>query len=169
MIPGITRLDDATAREAYVVRSSDIGAQFYQLSDGSFWRAITEGAGAACWERLSGNNKIVVQIAAAAALDGTATFVAPAPVAGRIVLLQSILDGGALTVGNATLTGKIGATAITGGVVTITQAGSAANDVDTAAPSALNIVAVGNLIGVTVGGTNTAARTARVWAVIEAY
>lgn len=169
MIPGMTRFADLTEREAYSVPSGEVGKTFYQLSDGSFWRAKTEGAGAASWARLTGNNKVVAQVSDVVALNGTATFVCPSPVAGKIVLLQSVLDGGALATGDATLTGKIAGVAITGGVITITQSGSATNDVDSAAPSAANTVAVGDLIGVTVGGSNSAARTARVWAVIEEY
>lgn len=83
------------------------------------------------------------------------------PVAGTIEKIYSTING-ALTVGDATLTGKIGATAITNGVVTITQAGSAAGDVDVATPTAARTVAVGDVISVTVGGTQTAAKLADV-------
>jgi len=76
------------------------------------------------------------------------------PVAGTIKKIYSVIDA-ALAGGDATLTGKIGAVAITGGVVTITQAGSAAGDVDVATPSALNVVAIGDVISLTVGGANT--------------
>lgn len=87
------------------------------------------------------------------------------PVAGDIAAIRTVLNG-ALTTGDATLTGKIGAVAITTGVVTITQAGSAAADVDSAAPSAAKTVAVGDVISLTVGGTNDAAVTADVMVVI---
>lgn len=87
------------------------------------------------------------------------------PVAGDIAAIRTVLNG-ALTTGDATLTGKIGAAAITTGVVTITQAGSAAGDVDSAAPTAAKTVAVGEVISVTVGGTNDAAVTADVVVVI---
>lgn len=79
------------------------------------------------------------------------------PVAGTIDKIYSVING-ALTTGDATLTGKIGATAITNGAITVTQAGSAAGDVDSATPTALNTVAVGDVISVTVGGTNDAAK-----------
>lgn len=83
------------------------------------------------------------------------------PVAGDIKAIRTVTNG-ALTTGDATLTGKIGAAAITTGVVTVTQAGSAAGDVDSCAPTAAKTVAVGNVISVTVGGTNDAAVTAEV-------
>ena len=83
------------------------------------------------------------------------------PVAGTIDQIYSVING-ALTVGDATLTGKIGAVAITTGVLTITQAGSAAGDVDSAAPTAAKTVAAGDVISFTVGGTQTAAKLADV-------
>lgn len=83
------------------------------------------------------------------------------PVAGTISKIYSVING-ALTTGDATLTGKIGAVAITTGAITITQAGSAAGDVDVVSPSAAKTVAVGDVISVTVGGTNDAAKFADV-------
>lgn len=94
-------------------------------------------------------------------LVGTNVYYAVAPVAGRVTKIWSVIEG-ALTTGNATLTGKIGATAITDGVITIAQSGSAAGDVDSATPSAANVVAVGDTLSVTVGGTNQTASKARV-------
>lgn len=93
--------------------------------------------------------------------SGAAVLRIVSPVAGDIKAIRSVTNG-ALTTGDATLTGKIGATGITTGVITVTQAGSAAGDVDSCAPSAAKTVAVGNVISVTVGGTNDAAVTAEV-------
>lgn len=78
-----------------------------------------------------------------------------APVAGDIEDLQSVLEEAALAGGDATLTFSINGTPITTGVVTITQSGSAAGDVDSASPSAANTVAVDDVIECTVGGANT--------------
>jgi hypothetical protein len=91
---------------------------------------------------------------------------AVSPVSGVITKIRSVLDLGALATGDATLTGKIGATAITNGVITITQAGSAAGDVDVATPTAANLVAAGDVISFTVGGTNTG-NTAQAHIVVE--
>lgn len=77
------------------------------------------------------------------------------PVDGDIEAIYSVLEGAALATGNATLTAKIGAAAVTNGVVTITQAGSAVGDVDSATPTAAKTVQVGDVISITVGGTNT--------------
>lgn len=84
-----------------------------------------------------------------------------APKAGAITKIISTLDA-ALTTGDATLTGKIGATAITTGVVTITQASAVAGTVNSAEPTALNTVAEGDVISVTVGGANTGQVATRV-------
>lgn len=90
-----------------------------------------------------------------AALDGTAVYHMVAPVAGTITNIYTALGGAALVTGDATITGSIGGVAITGGVITITQAASAIGDIDTTAPSAANVVAAGDLIEFTVGGTNS--------------
>lgn len=63
-----------------------------------------------------------------------------APFAGLITRVFSVLQGGAID-GNAVLTGKIGAAAITGGALSLTASGSAAGDLDEAYPTALNVVA----------------------------
>jgi hypothetical protein len=73
-----------------------------------------------------------------------------------IVKIGSAING-ALTTGNATLTASIGGVPVTSGVVTITQAGSAAGDKDSATPSAANVIADGASLEITVGGTNDAA------------
>jgi len=90
-----------------------------------------------------------------AALDGTDVYRFVSQMAGTITSISSILQGAALATGDATLTCAIGAVAITDGVITITQAASAEGDIDTATPSAANVVAVGDDVNVTVGGANT--------------
>jgi len=91
----------------------------------------------------------------AEALDGSAVYYVVSPVAGDITKIYSVLEQAALATGDATLTFSIGAAAVTGGVITITQAGSAVGDVDSATPTAANTVAVGDVIKAVVGGTNT--------------
>lgn len=80
-----------------------------------------------------------------------------APDDGYIVEAYSALNG-AITIGNATLTLKIGGTAVTGGTITIATAGSAAGDVDSCTPTAANYVTKGSTIEIeTDGGSDTAA------------
>jgi hypothetical protein len=86
--------------------------------------------------------------------------------AGRVVKVWSVIEG-VLTTGDATLTPKINGVAITNGGLTITQSGSAAGDIDTAVPTAANIVAVGGELSLTVGGSNATATVANVVFEIE--
>lgn len=74
---------------------------------------------------------------------------------GTITSINTVLEGAALAGGDATLTAKIGATPVTNGVVTITAAGSAPGDKDSATPTAANAVTSGDYVSVTVGGANT--------------
>ena len=86
--------------------------------------------------------------------------------AGRVVKIWSVIEG-VLTTGDATLTAKINGAAITTGVITITQAGSAAGDKDSCVPTAANVVAVGDELSLTVGGTNATATVANALFEIE--
>lgn len=73
---------------------------------------------------------------------------------GEIVEIRTVLNG-AIATANAVLTAKIGGTAVTGGVVTIATASSAAGDVDTASPTALNKVVEGDAIEIETNGGST--------------
>lgn len=77
------------------------------------------------------------------------------PVAGTIKKVWSALAA-ALATGDATITLSINGTPVTGGVITIAESGSAAGDVDSAAPTAANVVAAGDVIEATIAGANTA-------------
>jgi hypothetical protein len=79
----------------------------------------------------------------------------PVNVAGTITKIRTVLSEHALAVGDATITASIGGVPVTNGVVTITQAGSAPGDKDTATPTAARTVVVGDTIELTVGGANT--------------
>lgn len=99
-----------------------------------------------------GANKGALRIGVGS-LVGTGVFRTVAPRAGTITKIYSVIDH-ALATGNATLTAKIGATAVTNGVVTVVQSGSAAGQVNSATPTANNTFVAGDVLSVTVGGTN---------------
>jgi hypothetical protein len=83
------------------------------------------------------------------------TFV-PVPDGGRIIKIFTSIKN-AITTANAALSFEIGGTAVTGGGITVTQASSAAGDVDTAEPTAENSVNEGQAIEmITDGGSSTA-------------
>lgn len=85
--------------------------------------------------------------------DGSAdaTYYLVSPFAGEITKIQTVIDG-VVSTADITITGKIGASAITNGVVTIATSASAAGDVDTATPTAANVVTAGQAMNFVVAG-----------------
>jgi len=74
---------------------------------------------------------------------------------GKIVKIISVL-GGAITTANAAVTTSINGTTVTGGGFTVAFTSSAAGDIDTAEPTALNSVSEGDFITITSdGGSST--------------
>lgn len=92
----------------------------------------------------------------------------PIPVGfdGDIIEITSAL-GGAITGADATLTAKIGGTAVTGGAITVTQSGSAAGDVDVVNPTAARTVRPGQAIEIETDGGSTGAVDAGISVVIS--
>lgn len=78
-----------------------------------------------------------------------------APFAMTITKIRTVLLGDALAAGDATITAKIDGTPVTNGVVTISESGSSAGDLDEATPSAANVAAAGEFVELAVGGANT--------------
>ena len=80
-----------------------------------------------------------------------------APFAGVIESIYSVIDG-AITTTNCGLTAEIGGVLVTSSGITIAFSGSAAGDVDSSTPSALNVVTAGQAIEIISDGlsdTNT--------------
>lgn len=73
---------------------------------------------------------------------------------GKIKKVHTAL-GGAIGTADADITVKIDGTAVTGGVVTIATAGSAAGDYDSAVPTALNTFTATSVIEVETDGAST--------------
>ncbi len=73
-----------------------------------------------------------------------------------ILSIASVLAA-ALATGDATITASINGTPVTTGVVTIAESGSAAGTIDSCTPSAENVIGLGQVLELTVGGTNDAA------------
>ena len=94
-----------------------------------------------------------------------------APFACQLLNFQTVLNG-ALATGNATVQAKINGTncgSTTTGLATITQAASAAGDVDSANPLLTNLVlAKGDVLSFTVGGTSDATGTLNISAGLKA-
>lgn len=158
---------DTTARNLIQVGHAEVGLFCRVLTGGYLFQAVAGGTGASCWsgwsDKLTITSFPAVPVTIAEAVDlvgGNGAVVRWAsPIAGTISKIEAVING-ALTTGNAVLTGKIGSTAITGGVVTCTQSGSAAGSVFSATPSAANVLAVGDVLSFTVSGTQDATKTA---------
>ena len=101
-----------------------------------------------------------------ASVSSTSVLSMHAPFQGRVIKVGAVL-GAAASTADATLTTNIAGTAITGGVVTVTQAASAAGSTFTATPTGANTCNEDDPIGVVVTGTGTAGGPVTVFAKIR--
>ena len=85
---------------------------------------------------------------------------------GRIIKVISVL-GGAITVADSAVVTKINGTTVTGGGFTVAYTSSAAGDIDTAEPTALNSVKEGDYITITSDGGATTTQPITVTLVIR--
>lgn len=77
-------------------------------------------------------------------------------IAGTIVKISNVIDT-TITTANAGLTFEIGGTAVTGAAITIAFSGSLPGDVDSSAPSALNVITASEAIEIVKDGASTVA------------
>jgi len=128
---------------------------------------IEDSSGAVTTRRVSATSATTVTVAAMddqkIYLTGRIADISTAgqvylvsPVAGKVTGIRSVISA-AITVADATLTGKINGAAITGGAVTVAFTGSAPGDTDTATPTAANSVAAGGNIEIETNGGSTTA------------
>ena len=75
---------------------------------------------------------------------------------GDVVEIRTVL-GGAISGADATITPKVIGTAMTNGVITVAQSGSAAGDVDTSRPTGANTVRAGEAVEIETDGASTGA------------
>ena len=83
------------------------------------------------------------------------TFV-PIPDGGRVIKIITSIKN-AITSADAALTWEIGGVAMTDSAITVTQSGSAAGDVDTSEPTALNTVSEDGTIEMITDGASATA------------
>ena len=175
--PGTYRWDNSAADDE--ITGADLGEPCYAVDDHTVAKTAGDATrplagvvvgvdgqgvhvemGEAVLAAARARGKVYVPVRVAT-LVGANSYYVVAPVAGRVTKIRSITEG-VLTTGDATLTAKINGAAITNGAITIAQAGSAAGDVDEATPTAANVVAAGDKLAVTVGGSNATASVANV-------
>ncbi|MBL9102157.1 MAG: hypothetical protein JNL82_14430 [Myxococcales bacterium] len=117
---------------------------------------LSDVANAATARANIGANKVVIgplHLDNLVSADGTVYRIV-SPVAGTLKTIRTVIDD-ALAGGDCTLLTKINAGTVTDGTVTIANVGSAAGVTDVATATAANTVAVGDVISLTVGGTQT--------------
>lgn len=73
---------------------------------------------------------------------------------GKVISIHSVING-AIGTANATLTPKIGGTAITGGAITVAYSGSAAGDVDSSTPTGANTFTSTDALEIETSGAST--------------
>lgn len=84
---------------------------------------------------------------------------AAAPVSGRIVAIQTVIDA-VITTGDAVVSFEIDTVAILGADITVLEAGAAVGDVDESAPTGLNVVTKGQTLhAITDGGSTVTCLT----------
>jgi hypothetical protein len=89
------------------------------------------------------------------------------PIRGKIVKMGSVRYA-AITTADAAVTTEINGTAVTGGAWTLAFTSAAAGDVDTAEPTAANLVNEDDVIEFISDGASSTACPAMFWAVIQA-
>lgn len=146
-------VDDQTVAKTSAAGTRSVAGKIFDIDAQGVWVDT----------RVPGEQRkvyLTLNLADLVSADATVYHIA-SPVSGRITKYQSSLSG-ALATGNATATGKIGGVAITNGVLTMVQAGSAAGQVNSQVPTSdgTNDVDVGSDISFTIGGTNTANKSA---------
>lgn len=123
---------------------------------------VSDGVGSGSWQQISvssisdlNNANKMVLVLDLHDLSVAQSHYMVMPLAGSITNVWSVIDQ-AIASADTVLTINIGGVAVTGGVITITQSGSAEGDVDSCTPSALNTFTAGQAVEVACdGGTTT--------------
>lgn len=117
---------------------------------------VANGAGGGVWTNIKNLNTVEVHYKMEGINTMASHWIVPG-VAGNITKIHSVIDQ-AIATADTVLTFEIGGVLITGSTITITQAGSAAGDVDSSTPSAANTITADTAVEmITDGGTTTAA------------
>ena len=132
-----------------------LGSLWVETDVDEIYANVDTTSGAAVWYPLSDHFMLTLSIADLA--TPTTTVPLPVPAPGTLVSAYTVQGYGAATAAlaaTATITLSRNATAITGGVITIANAATS-GDVDSCAPSALNVFAAGDVLNLLVATTQT--------------
>lgn len=156
----------------FLTAFTQLGAGDFILADGSdgsgMYRVLASTASTVTVEpfpSLEGGGQIVLTGEIVDVSTASSLWLV-SPVAGNIVRIMSVIDG-TIATAPCVLDPQIGGTSITGGAISIADSGSAAGDVDTATPTALNVVAAGGAIEIANADASTNTVRAQITVVIQ--
>ena len=112
------------------------------------------------------DNKVCYLTASFPTIDSKSDIFIPVPFAGTVTKVTSVIDG-ALGTADTVLTCKINGTAMTNGNITVAYSGSAAGDIDSCTPTALNVFTSTDYIRVTSDTAGTGSVNATLTFTIE--
>ncbi len=126
-------------------------------SDGEVY--VADGVGGGVWQSeraLIKNRNLVPLVVELSDISTPTSHWVVNPILGDIYKVYTVIEG-AITVADAGITLEIATVPVTGGAITIAYTGSAAGDVDSCTPSALNTVAAGQAIEIVLDGNSSTA------------
>jgi hypothetical protein len=109
---------------------------------------VADGSGSGTWKAVPYKYALTVRLADLSTASSAYVVV---PQAGKVEKIYTVIEN-AITTADGGLTFRINNTLITSSAITVTQSGSAAGDVDSSTPSALNTVVAGDVLKVTTDG-----------------
>jgi len=115
---------------------------------------------------FDGNYVILTASIVDVSTAGTVYIAIPDNCAGDVMQVSTALTG-PISGADADITPKINGTAMTNGLITIAQSGSAAGDVDTSRPTGARTVAEGDAIEIETDGASTGTSTVTVTIAIK--
>ncbi len=147
------------ADDYFLTAYPELGAGDFILADGSdgsgFYRVLASTASTVTVEPFPSLDASLIPISGVIVDVSTAGSIwIISPVAGKVNRIVSVIDG-TIATAPAVLDPQIGGTSITGGGISIADGSSAAGDVDTATPTALNVVAANGAIEIATSGAST--------------
>lgn len=116
---------------------------------------VSDGAGSGAWTDVLPDRSLHAYMSLVDVSTPSSTFTV-APHSLEVYKIYLVLEG-TITGSDSTVTFYINGTPMTGGVITVTAAGSVAGSVFTCEPSAANLVTAGDVIKATTDGASSTA------------
>lgn len=147
--------------KVYVANGTGSGTWDYPLPEGAATalagkQLTSNGAGDVTWSFQPQALTLDID-----SMDTVTDYYLVVPYAGTISKIYSVIDT-AIATADKILTASIGGVAITNGALTVAFTGSAAGDVDSCTPSALNTVTAGQAVKIAASGGSTGAARAHI-------